>query len=230
MSHPHEYLLQEYKLSIDRLVPLTPQEIVDEATALYNQLMADEHASERQIKQALILIGRKEYPYRKAYVELCAGDEEKRLQEAAISKLEPGILAKIKSVLDSGVHITDYVNSKFFEKDLLPEERFRVEEAILSAHDVINKQCGDRAHERQANYDELVARYKKQAEKMQALIDQLRSMAARDPKWNAEIQGKADEFEEGWSIVERDPTEEEIIKEIENWTGVFEEDGGEEIG
>lgn len=223
MSHPHQYLLQEYKVSIDKLVPLTPPEVIDEAKRLYEELSANEAASEKQIKQALILIGRKEYPYRKAYIELCAADEEKRLQEEVLKRLEGSILEKVQKMVDSGVHIQDYVNSKLFERDLEATERYQVEQAILLAHDVLNKQCDERAKERQQNFDELVGRWKQYQEKLQQMIDQLRGMAERDLTYAEEIRGKADQFEEGWSIVERDPSEEEIRQEIAHWTTVLEE-------
>jgi hypothetical protein len=227
MSHPHEYLLKEYGISIERLVPLTPEEIVVEAKRLYEDLSKDEKASERQIRQALIYIGKKEYPYRKAYEALCATDEEMRLQEAALKNIDPAIVEKMKTILDSGVHLTDYVNSKLFERDLSSSERYQVEEAILNAHDVIGKQCDERAKERAESYDKLVEDARASQNKMQALIDQLRSMAERDAKWSSEIIGKADQFEEGFSIVEKDPTLDEIQKEIENWTAVFEETEGD---
>lgn len=223
MSHPHEYLLQEYKLSIDKLVPLTPPEIIDEAKRLYNELSSNEAATERQIRQALILIGKKEYPYRKAYLELCANDEEQRLQAEVMKRLEGPVGDKVKVMIDSGVHVLDYVNSKLFERDLEPTERYQVEQAILAAHDVLDKQCDERAKERQQNFDELVLRWRAEQERLQQLIDQLRGLAERDPASADEIRGKADQLEEGWSIVERDPSEEEIKKEIENWTAVLEE-------
>jgi hypothetical protein len=224
MSHPHEYLLNEYKLSLEKLVPLTPTEVVVEANQIYNDLMANESATERQIIQALIHIGKKEFPYRKAYLELCASDEEKRLEEAAFEKLDAELSAKIKKVTDNGVHLTDYVKSKLFESELSGDERLRVENAINDAHDVVGKQCDERAQERKQNFDELVDHWKKEQERIQGLIDHLRSMASRDERWKAEITGKADQFEEGWSIVEKDPVEEEIVKEIENWATVLEED------
>jgi hypothetical protein len=88
---------------------------------------------------------------------------------------------------------------------------------------VVGKQCDERAQERKQNFDQLVEHWKKEQERIQGLIDQLRSMASRDERWKAEITGKADVFEEGWSIVERDPEEDEIVKEIENWAAVLEE-------
>ncbi len=230
MSHPHEYLLNEYKLSIEQLVPLTPNELVLEANKIYNELLANESASERQILQALILIGKKEYPYRKAYQELCASDEEKRLEESAYNKLAPELAAKIKKVTEHGVHLTDYVKSKLFESELTADERLQVENAILEAHDIVGRQCDERAQERQQNFNQLVEHWTKEQERIQGAIDHLRSMASRDERWKAEITGKADQFEEGWSIVERDPVEDEIMKEIENWSTVLEEEEVREEG
>ncbi len=228
MSHPHEYLLQEFKISIDKLVPLTPPVVLEEANKIYDELSANPGATEKQIKQALILIGRKEYPYRKAYVELCAQDEEKRLQAEILKRLDGTIAEKVKHMVDSGVHVQDYVNSKLFERDLEATERYQVEQAILLAHDVLNKQCDERAKERQQNFEDLVARWKQEEERLQQMIDQLKGMAERDMTYADEILGKAEQFEEGWSIVERDPTEEEIKQEIAHWTTILEE--ADELG
>ncbi|MCR4312443.1 MAG: hypothetical protein NUV56_04120 [Candidatus Uhrbacteria bacterium] len=224
MAHPHEHLLEEYNISIDRLVPLTPKEIITEAKSLYDDLAANENATEKQIQQALIYVGRKEFPYRKAYEELCANDEEQRLQKLVFDRLEADVKTKIESMTQHGVHVLDYVNSDLFEEQLSGDERYQVEQAILLAHDDLNKQCDERATARKQSYEELVAKWKTAEEKLQALIDRLKGMAERDPKWKDEIIGKVEVFEEGWSIVERDPQEEEIQKEIEYWTTVLSEE------
>lgn len=221
MPHPHEYLLKEFQISIDKLVPLTPPEVVLEAKNLHDELAADPNASEKQIHDALVYVGRKEFPYRKAYHELCASDEEQRLQLAVKDRLDPAVWEKIHDVTHHGVHVVDFVNSRLFEERLSADERYQVEQAILFAHDQLNKQCSDRAVERQKSYEELVAKWKAEQERLQGLIDTLRSFADRDAKWRDEILGKVAVLEEGWSVVERDPTEEEIKKEIEYWTDIF---------
>ncbi len=223
MGNPHEYLLQEYKISIDKLVPLTPQTIVDEAKKLYEELSKNPAVTEQQIRQALVLIGRKEFPYRKAYQELCATDEEQRLQVEVFKRLEPAIAEKVKKSTSHGVHVLDYVNSKLFERELEATERYQVEQAILLAHDVLNKQCDERAQERQQNFSTLVDQWQKYADKLQQMIDQLRGLAERSPDNASEIIGKADQLEEGWSIVERDPSENEVKHELETWMAVLEE-------
>ena len=140
MPHPHEFLLAEYKISIDKLVPLTPKAVVDEARRLYDELAANENATELQIRQALVYVGKKEYPYRKAYEELCASDEEVRMQRLIFNRLESEVRAKVEAVTQHGVHVFDYVNSTLFEEQLSSDERYQVEQAILLAHDELNKQ------------------------------------------------------------------------------------------
>ncbi len=223
LKTPHKYLLDEFKISIDRLVPLTPPEVIAEANKFYAELSSNPAANERQIIQALVHVGKKEFPYRKAYMELCASDEEQRLQTEVFARLEPAVLEKIKKVTDSGVHIIEYTNSKLFERDLLPTERYQVEQGILLAHDVLHKQCDERAKERRETFEGLVQKWKQEQDRLQGLIDKLRNLAERDATYADEIRGKAEQLEEGWSIVERDPKEEEIAQEIEYWTTVLKE-------
>ncbi len=214
MSHPHQYLLDEYKIAVDKLVPLTPADVVAEAHQLYERLAADPHATERQVRQALVEMGKKEFPYRKAYEALCATDEERRLEAAAYARMDAVIAEKVKAVTQHGVHLTDYVNSKLFEQQLEASERYHVEQAILQAHDVINKQCDERAKERQEKFDDLVAKWTKKRDEIQNLIDELRNMAQRSPELASEILDRANVFEEGWSIVERDPDEKDVREAI----------------
>jgi hypothetical protein len=229
MSHPHQYLLDEYRISINKLVPLTPADVREEAERLYTELAGNEHASERQIQQALVEIGKKEYPYRKAYVALCATDEEKRLEEAAFARIDASIAEKVRTVTAHGVHLTDYVNSKLFESQLMPEERYHVEQAILAAHDVINRQCDERAATRKENFETLVTKWSSKRDEIQRLIEELRNMASRSPDLAGEILGKADVFEEGWSIVSRDPEEREVREALESFATQLEEQSDDDI-
>ena len=207
------------------MVPLTPKEVVDEAKALHAELLANEDATEKQIHQALSVIGRKEYPYRKAYDELCAGDEEQRLQAAVFDRLEDDVKKKIQEMTSHGVILEEYVASPLFEEQLEGDERYQVEQAILLADEVLDNQCDDRAHKRKTDYETLVKKHTEEAEKLQGQINQLRAMAGEDPKWTAEIEGAAARLEEGWAITEKDPSEVEITKELEYWNTVLHEEG-----
>ncbi len=223
MPHPHEYLLKEFAISIDKLVPLTPPAVVDEAKKLLAELAASENVTEKQLHDALVYVGRKEFPYRKAYEELCASDEEQRLQQQVFERVAPAVKEKLLAVTEHGVQVMDYVNSRLFEEQLPADERYQVEQAILLAHDALNTQCSERATKRHHTYQELVAKWQAEQERLQGLLMTLRSFADRDAKWKGEILARLDQLEEGWSVVERDPKEEEIRQELEYWTTVFAE-------
>lgn len=222
MTHPHQSYLDEFKIAIDKLVPLTPAEVKEEALKLHKELSENLDTGTKQIHQALSLIGRKEFPYRKAYHELCAGDEEQRLQQLVFERVDENVKKKVQAVTQHGVMLDDFVASDMFE-DLKPEERLQIDQAILLAEDTLDHQCDERAHKRHQQYEELVDYWKQEAARLQGLIDNLRAMGDEDPKWRGEIDSVCDRLEEGWSIVERDPSEEEIKKELEYWNTVLHE-------
>lgn len=221
MLHPHQSFLDEFKISIEKLVPLTPPEIKQGALKLLGELSENLAVDEKQIHQALTYIGRKEFPYRKAYEELCAGDEEQRLQKLVFERIEEDVKNKLLAITQHGVMLDDYVASDMFETELTAPERLQIEQAILLAEDTLDHQCDERAHKRHAQYEDLVDRWTKEATRLQGLIDNLRAMGDEDLKWKGEINSVCDRLEEGWSIVERDPSEEEIKKELEYWNTVL---------
>lgn len=231
MAHPHEELLQDFRYALARLVPLAPSAVVDEANTIAEDLEANDASTPEQIRQALIYIGRKEFPYRKAYQELCAGDEEERLQTLVLGNLDDEILEKMEPVTKYGVHILDYVKSSQFESRLTSEDRSAVDREILAAHDVLNKQCDERAAKRKNTFDDLVAQWTASEARIQMLIDTFKGIADRDEQYRDDILARVRQFEEGWSMIDADPTEEDVQKEIQYWTGVINEaseDGVEE--
>ena len=225
--HEHQHFLDEFEIAISKLVPLTPAEIVAEAKQLHADLLANPAVTEDQIREALRTVGRKEYPYRKAFHELCEGDEEQRLQAAVFERLDPAVAAKVKEVTSHGVILEDFVKSPAFETALTGEERYQVEQAILIVDDILENQCDDRATSRQQSFAELVAKYEHEAAELEAMIAQLAAMAAGSSKHGDEIQGTVDRLNEGWSVVERDPERTEIQQELDYWKEIFAEQEGE---
>lgn len=221
MTQAHVALLADFQRAIDHLVPLAPKELHQEAQRMHDELAEAENTPERQIRQALLHLGKKEYPYRKAYQELCAGDEDQRLQAAALKSLDDGLRDKLHEVLQHGVSLLDYTDSKLFSRQLSTEEQYRVQQAIDAAHELVNRQCDERAHERAQKFEELVARWQAYEVKVQGLIDTLRSLSDRSPVHAQEILDRADELEAGWSMVAPDPVEADVRKEIESWMSVF---------
>lgn len=224
MSHPHQSYLDQFALAIKKFIPLVPKHIQEEAKKLHEELSADENASEKHIHQALVFIGRQEYPYRKAYEELCASDEEKRLQDVVFGRIEESLKKKLQEYTSHGVVLEEFVKSRLFEEQLTGEERYQVQQAILLADEVLDHQCDERAQKRKETFDELVAKYKAQVLKWQGMIDEMRRLGEEDKKWKDEIESVAMRLEEGWSITEKDPTEEEIVKELAYWKAVVNEE------
>lgn len=227
MQHPQQELLDQFRASIERLVPLTPPEIIDEARRLVDELGESESTSAEQIRQAFVLFGRKEFPYRKAYEALCAGDEEQRLQEVVLSKLDDVTKASMDAVTKYGVHVLDFVKSSQFEQ-LLPDQQTAIDNAIREAHDVLNKQCDDRAMQRVADFEALVKLWREKSERIQAMIEALRTLAERSETYAPDILAKAREFEDGWSMLEPDPTEEDVQREFDSWVQVLDDSEDEE--
>lgn len=224
MPHPHQSYLDQFALAIKKFVPLVPTHIQEEAKKLHAELSADENASEKQIHQALVFIGRQEYPYRKAYVELCASDEEKRLQEAVYSRIDESLKTKLLEYTSHGVVLEEFVKSKLFEEVLEGDERYQIQQAIVLADEILEHQCDERAHKRKETFDQLVEKYKAEVARWQGMIDEMRRLGEEDKKWQAEIESVAMRLEEGWSITEKDPTEEEIMKELAYWKAVVNEE------
>jgi hypothetical protein len=224
MSHPQEEILKEFRRAIERLVPLTPQEIIEEASSVARELEANEASTAEQVRQALVYVGRKEFPYRKAYFELCAGDEEARMQEIVLKKIDDATKSMMEAVTKYGVHILDFVKSSQYD-ELSDDAKIAIDNAIREAHDIVNRQCDERAASRANSYRELVGRWTDEAENIQKLIEVLKDMADRDARYHDEILGRARQIEDGFSMIEEDPTQELVEKEITYWAGVL---GGSE--
>ncbi len=220
MPHSQEELPKEFRRAIEKLVPLTPKEVVDEAVRLANELEANESSTAEQIRQALVYMGRQEFPYRKAYQELCAGDEEARLQEIVIGKIDDVTKSMMEPVTKYGVHILDFVKSSQFDA-LSDDAKVAIDNAMREAHDVVNRQCDERASSRAESYQELVRHWTDEAENIQKMIEVLKDMADRDARYHDEILGRARQLEDGFSMIEEDPSQELVEKEIAHWAGVF---------
>ncbi len=216
-----KYLLEEFKIAVSKFVPMTPADVTQEAKEALARFEEASEPTEGEIKKAMIEIGKKEYPYRKAYHELCAGDEEKRLQAIVLDRLEKKVREKVEAMTSHGVILEEYVKSPLFEEQLDADERLQVEQAILLADDVLEHQCDDRAKNRKASFEELLAKWTKTRDQIELQIERLRQFGISHPSHTADILATVDRLEEGFSITNPDPTEEEVLREIEYWDTVF---------
>lgn len=224
MTHPHQAFLDEMNIAIDKLVPLTPEDIKRRAQELHAKLEATPEVSTKEIHAALVEIGREEYPYRKAYHDLCDTDEEQRLRKLVLERLDEKVKKLLEEAFSYNILLDDFVRSEMFETKLTGEERYQVTNAILLAEETLENQCDDRAHARVGQFEELVEKRKAEVKTLQDRIDLLKRLAQQYPLHADEISVVVDRLEEGWSITNPDPSREEIDKEIEYWQTVTAED------
>jgi hypothetical protein len=224
-THPHAAFLAELKIAIDKFVPMTPPELIKKAKQTHAALMENEATTAEEIHDAMVEIGREEYPYRKAYHDLCDHDEEKRLKKLVFERIDESVRKKVEEVTQYNVLLDDYVSSEMFENGLTGEERYQVTNAITMAEEVLEKQCDERASDRATKYEDLLAAREKEAKEMQEKIDILKKLAEVHPEHADEIKVVVFRLEEGWSITEPDVSLEELDKEIEYWQTIVLEEG-----
>ncbi len=218
-EHPHQAFLNELEIAIKELVPTTPEEIVNEAKELHTSLSENPETNAEQIHKALVEIGRKEYPHRKAYHDMCDGDEEQRLKTLVFDRIDDAVQKKIEETVQY-VLLEDFVKSELFETLLTGDERYQVSNAITMAQDTLDHQCDDRCNHKQEEYKTLVENREKEAQGIQKGIDEIRALANEFTEHASDINASVYRLEEGWSITQKDPSVEEIQKEKEYWMSV----------
>lgn len=223
-THPHQAFLDEIAIAIKKFVPLTPEDVKTRAETMLNGLQENPAVGLKEIHDALVEIGREEYPYRKAYHDLCDADEEVRLRKLVLERLDEKVKKVLEEAFSYNILLDDFVRSELFEQKLTGEERYQVTNAITLAEEVLNNQCDDRAHARVGQFEELVEKRKQEVKTLQDRMDFLRHIGRQYPVHADEINVVVDRLEEGWSITNPDPSKEEIEKEIEYWQTVTVED------
>ena len=221
--HPHASYLKEFEIAIERLVPTLPAEIRSEAEELHRKLTEESTVAEGQIFDALVTVGKKEFPYRRAYDEMLGEQHEKELERQVLEHVEPNVKKVVEKYLKDGISVDEFVKSDMFEEELTPEERYQVTDGIFVAQDNIRKGAADEVQGQEVRYAELVEKWKGIQNEIHELLDGLREIAAENPKFEEGIMNKVHLFEEGWSVVERDPEIESVKSEIKYWAETVEE-------
>lgn len=218
----HRSFLNEFKIAVNKLCPATPSEVRDEAKRLLAVLEAKPEVSEKEIHDALIMVGRQEFPYRRAYQELVQQmAESEAVVTEVLEHVEPDVRTKLEGYLKSGVSFDELVKSEIFEQEFTADQRYQVEHGLLDAKEHADQRGVELLKERQLDLERLVALWRQKQARMEKGLEDLSALGDRNPKWRDEILDRVETFKEGWSLVERDPDEETIIKEIEYWRGVL---------
>ncbi|MBU0531338.1 hypothetical protein KJ910_02495 [Patescibacteria group bacterium] len=212
-------MLDQFKVAINNLPPTLP-EVKEEADGLLAELISKDNLAEKDVHDAMVRIGKKVYPHRRALDELLEEVGEGLSRQIVLDHVEENVKQKLESMLEGGT-VEEIVKSDLFETEFTPEERYQIEDAILHAKDEIMDEVPDLVKEHQAEYDQLVKKWSAHQAQIESKIKELAELAQKDASWRAEIDDKVSVFEEGWSVVERDPRLVDVEKEIEYWRGTL---------
>ena len=127
--------------------------------------------------------------------------------------------------MKEGVTVDELIKSNWFENELTAEQRYQVEDGTLLARYKVEQEDKGLVASHGDEFDKLVAKYEKKAVIIEGLLEELASLAGKDDRYKEEIENQVAAFREGWSVVERDPSEDEVKGTIQYWKDVF---GGEE--
>lgn len=221
MKHPHQALLDEFKIAIEHFVPSIPKELKDEALALHEKLSNDENSEEKEILEQMFAIGMKEYPHRKAFHALMDENIADATIEHVLDHIDESVRAKMEPHLKDGATLAQFVSSEMFETQFSAEERYQVEHGIMDAKDHVGEEMEKSDIASSERYQKLVKKHEEEAGKIMEAISALEPMRDQDEKWKEEIEGRIQTLKGGFLVTEPDTTLEAAENEIEYWRGVL---------
>ncbi len=221
MAHPHQSLLDEYKIAIAHFAPGVPEGVKAEAEAALATLSVNENAGEEEIWAAMEKTGLAEYPYRHALKDLASASADDRRKEIVLEHVDEAVRAKIAPLLESGVPIEEIVKSAMFETNFTGEERYQVEDALLDADHHLEEDLEHIPEKQAKGFEAKVKVWEKTRDLIQAKIDELESLKDKNAKWKDEIIETVKRLRTGFLVTEKDVELSEVEKEIEYWRGTL---------
>ncbi|EKD32745.1 MAG: hypothetical protein ACD_76C00154G0002 [uncultured bacterium] len=220
-QHPHKAFLDEIQIAIKNLPPGLDSGVKEQAQKELDAFLGNPEVQEKEIKAMLIELGKKEWPYRNAFTELNRELGGAYEYELVLDHVEPPVAQKIKKLCEDGGTLEALVKSQMFETEFTGEEKHQIEDALLDAQIHLREDQEQIVAKSKDKFDSLIIKWKEKQKKLSERIEALKVLGNVDPKWKKEIEDKVEKFEEGWSVVESDVTEEEVKKEIEYWQGTL---------
>lgn len=230
--HPFAYTLALLKLAIDRLPPTFSAERAKAYRVKLNIFLNDDRISYDEIQRTIAALGKESWPYRKAYEEFYARYGRASEESHLLDNLDQGIREKYERFIHEGGKIQhvrvarsveELLQPSPFERFFTPEEKFAIEQALLSARDAARREIDDLViGKKMEEYEALVAENREKQKKMEAKIDELRELSTVSRKWQTDIADRLRTIEEGWSVVEQGVDLAQLEQETEYWKGTLE--------
>jgi len=216
------YSLYFFEQFATNLPPLLPEELKGEIQNAYEQLTQNVSLTSEEIDDTLIVLGKRVWPYRQAFLEFYRV-EEGHLGEKVFLKKSPVVLRKrYNEFLAHGGSYEDLykgVSVDFFTS----KQRVEIMELLVEIRDFLNK------HTRQSvlglkrkEYTKKIHEFEAIYNKMEDKINVLRDMAEKEaehPEFFAEIQAHIRSFEEGMCMMHSGVGEMELEQSLEHFHG-----------
>jgi hypothetical protein len=232
MRHPHEYTLQLLELAIRKLPPLFAVKRRDYFSGKLKEFESDPETPYEHIRLIITQLGRESWPYRQAYEDFYDNYGRSSEESFLLENLDEGVRKKYEQFLHEGGKLNylsgirtaeEWTEPSPYERYFSPEEKFAITQALLVARDYAKKEIDDLVTgEKKGEYEALIGEYIKKEEMMEAKMEALRRMSSVSKKWESSIMDRVRVFEEGWSVMERVPSEQELDRELEYWRGTLE--------
>ncbi len=213
-------LYSELEFAIKHLPPSIPEEMEKQIWDIFHALKK-EGKDEAALRDAMISIGKLEWPHRKAYEDMMMACCSKTQHEMLLESLSEKTRKKFIEIGGNDATVQEVVHSKLFEEKLTAEQRYEIQEAALEARLKMHEFMKGQINSRPKEYADLYAEALVEQEEISKLLADLEKLASVDDDWRDEIMGRVEQMRLGWSIAEPDVTIDDVRKEIEYWKGTL---------
>lgn len=229
--HPYQYTLELLRLAILHLPPSFPKEKRRGYEKKLDQFLDKPKTKYEDIQKVIVSLGYESWADRKAYEEMYSRYGHSSEEAFLLEHLDAGVREKYERFINEGGKLRYVATVKSeeqlrqpspFERYFTPEEKFAIEQALIIALDYARKEINDLVvGAKRSEYAELVKQYDVTQEHIADKIEELRRLASVSKKWEPAISDRVRLLEEGWSVVEKGATLEEVTQEVEYWKGTL---------
>jgi hypothetical protein len=194
----------------------------------YKEFLADKKIACAMVEDSIDNLGKEIWPYRKAWQEIYEKYGRVREDEYFEKHLPAGLRDKYFSCKkEGGGHcLREYRLCGKMETCFTPDEKFLLNETVITSLGEVKKEVdGLVLGEKRDEYQALFKKWSSEQKKLEDEIGELKNLAAKNPKWQAEILDRVKTMEEGWSAMERDITLEEVREAVDFYRGAIESPG-----
>lgn len=232
MRHPYAFTLDLMRLTLDRLPAVFPAERKRYFDGRLSAFEADPHADQEVINSTLTELGKESWPYRCAYADLYEQYGRAAEEVGMLKNLDAATREKYERFIHEGGKLGQIAAARSgaglwqpspFERYFTPEEKYAIEQAWLAAREAARKEIDSLiAGKKKTDYENLVREHLARQARMAGMIGELRGLAKVNRKWESAILDNVRTIEDGWSVVERQPDEERLARDLEYWRGTLE--------